>query len=85
MSPKKTSATPDSLSFEEAVKRLETIVEKLEEGSVPLDDVMSLYEEGIGLSKRCLEKLSQAELKLKRLTKDADGTLSLADGLGDEE
>ena len=51
---------------------------------MPLDDVMKMYEEGVLLSKECLEKLSKAEATLKRLTKDADGSFSLFDGIGEE-
>lgn len=62
------------------MKRLEEIVEKLESGSVPLDNAMELYEEGVNISKQCLEKLSQAELKLKKLSKDVNGNFELFEG-----
>ncbi len=62
------------------MKRLEEIVEKLESGSVPLDNAMELYEEGVNISKQCLEKLSQAELKLKKLSKDINGNFELFEG-----
>ncbi len=81
MSPKKTTAAPQGESFEHSLKRLEEIVERLEEGTVTLDEVMKLYEEGILLSKKCMDRLEDAELKIKRLTKDANGRLGLADGL----
>ena len=68
-------------NFEQSLKRLEEIVETLEQGEITLDDVMKLYEEGVAISKRCLEQLSQAELKLKRLSKDVDGNFELFDGL----
>jgi len=64
-------------TFEHSMKRLEEIVEKLESGSVPLDNAMDLYEEGVKISKQCLEKLAQAELKLKKLSKDINGNLEL--------
>ena len=64
-------------SFEQSIKRLEKIVETLEEGSVPLEDALKMYEEGVILSKQCLEKLSQAELKLKKLSKDVNGNFEL--------
>jgi len=66
-------------SFEESLRRLEKIVEQLEQGDVPLEDSMRLYEEGIGLSRACAEKLTQAELKLKRLGKDMEGNFKLFD------
>ncbi|MBI3192957.1 MAG: exodeoxyribonuclease VII small subunit [Ignavibacteriae bacterium] len=64
-------------TFEYSLRRLEEIVESLEEGSVPLDDALKLYEEGISISKQCIEKLNSAELKLKRLSKDAKGNFEL--------
>lgn len=69
-----------SSTFEHSMKRLEEIVEKLESGSVPLDNAMELYEEGVNISKQCLEKLSQAELKLKKLSKDINGNFELFEG-----
>ncbi len=66
-------------TFENSLKRLEEIVEKLETGSVPLDSALELYEEGIKISKQCLEKLTQAELKLKKLSKDINGNFELFD------
>lgn len=63
--------------FEEIMKRLEAIVEQMEEGEVPLDTSVKLYEEGIELSKLCLDHLRKTELKLKRLTKDLDGTFTV--------
>jgi exodeoxyribonuclease VII small subunit len=65
--------------FEESLKRLETIVEALEQGTVTLEESLKMYEEGISLSKQCLEELSNAELRLKKLRKDIDGTLALSD------
>lgn len=62
-------------SFEESLKRLEKIVEDLESGEVPLDDALKMYEEGITLSQACIEKLSAAEAKLKKLSKDMKGNL----------
>ena len=71
-------------SFEDALRRLEEIVGRLEEGGVPLDDVMTMYEEGVVLAKECLDRLSKAEATLKRLTKNADGSFGLLDGIDDE-
>jgi len=66
-------------NFELSLKRLQQIVETLEQGNVSLDEAMSMYEEGVNLSKQCLEKLTQAELKLKRLSKDVSGNFELLD------
>lgn len=73
------STTKKTGGFEESLKRLEEIVETLEQGSVSLDEAMKMYEEGVVLSKQCLEKLTQAELKLKRLSKDVNGNFELFD------
>jgi exodeoxyribonuclease VII small subunit len=69
-------------TFEQSLKRLEEIVEQLEQGDVPLDDALKMYEEGIELSKACVEKLTQAELHLKKLAKDMQGNFHLME---DEE
>ncbi len=71
-------------SLEASMQRLDDIVEKLESGEVSLDDAMNLYEEGMIISKQCMEKLSQAELKLKQIRKDMDGTLKLSDGIDEQ-
>ena len=62
-------------SFEDDLKRLEEIVEQLEQGNVSLEDSLRIYEEGIVLSKRCMTRLSQAERKLEVLRKTADNEL----------
>lgn len=66
-------------SFESSLKRLEKIVETLEQGEVSLEDSLSLFEEGIQLSKECLETLNKAELKIKQLTKNLNGKFQLTD------
>jgi len=73
-----------SKTFETALKRLEEIVEVLEEGETPLDEAMALYEEGLELSRYCGEKLKATELRLKKLSKTVDGQLELTD-LDDQE
>ena len=54
-------------SFEEALKRLEEIVEKLEDESISLEESIALYEEGIELSKHCTNTLEEAELRIKNV------------------
>jgi exodeoxyribonuclease VII small subunit len=73
----KQQTTQREQNFEDLMKRLETIVEQMEEGEVPLDKSVKLYEEGIEISKLCLDHLRKTELKLKLLSKDIDGTFSL--------
>ncbi len=65
--------------FEQALHRLENIVSTLEQGDVPLEDSLKMYEEGIQLSKECLETLSKADLRIKQLTKDLNGKFHLTD------
>lgn len=60
----------EQLSFEEALKRLSTIVEKLEKEEVGLDESIKLYEEGVKLSRLCSSKLENAELKIEQVNKN---------------
>ncbi len=59
-------------SFEQALARLEEIVEKLEEGEIGLEDSLAHYREGIGLHKYCAEKLAKVEQELMRVLKEDD-------------
>ncbi|HUU50547.1 MAG TPA: exodeoxyribonuclease VII small subunit [Nitrospinota bacterium] len=63
------------IKFENALKRLEEIVGKLEEGNLDLDQSLKLFEEGIKLSKICNKKLKDAEKKIEILTKDQEGEI----------
>lgn len=56
------------LNYEKAVERLEEIVDKLENGNLPLEDMMKLYEEGTVLAAKCAKSLEAAELKITELT-----------------
>ncbi|QED48574.1 exodeoxyribonuclease VII small subunit [Cytobacillus dafuensis] len=59
------------LTFEEAMEKLEVIVEKLEEGDVPLEEAINIYKQGMELSKLCHEKLKSVENQLTQiLTED---------------
>jgi exodeoxyribonuclease VII small subunit len=58
------------MKFETALKRLEEIVEKLEEGDLDLGESLKLFEEGVKLSKVCNKKLNEAEKKIEMLTRD---------------
>ncbi|MGB4466172.1 MAG: exodeoxyribonuclease VII small subunit [Eubacteriales bacterium] len=66
-------------TFEAAIARLEEIVRALESGGAPLDESLSLFEEGVSLVKLCNEKLDAAEQKVKLLTTGPDGTTSEED------
>lgn len=73
---------PSQLSFEDALKALESIVRRLESGDVPLDESISLYAEGEELRKRCLERLQAAEARIARLTLDSNGAVTGAQPFG---
>lgn len=64
----KKEAKPNQRSFEEAVARLDEIVQRLETGNIALDESLTLFEEGIGLAKYCSERLDAAEGRLQVLT-----------------
>jgi len=66
-------------TFEDSFRRLEKIVGDLEGGTIPLDESIRLYEEGIALSKECLQHLNRAEGKLKRLTRDLEGSFDITE------
>jgi exodeoxyribonuclease VII small subunit len=67
---------PSQLSFEDALRSLESIVRRLENGDVPLDESISLYAEGEALRKRCMERLQAAEARISKLTLDAGGAVT---------
>ncbi len=73
-----------NIKFEEAIEKLDVIVSKLESGSVPLDDSLSLFEEGVALIKLCNEKLDMAEQKVRILTENEDGSVTDAPFINDE-
>ena len=61
--------------FEDALSKLEKIVSKLEEGDIPLEESLKLFEEGIRLSKFCNQKLDEAEKRVEILLKNKQGDL----------
>ncbi len=61
-----------TITFEEAMEELETIVEKLEEGDVPLEEAITIYKKGMELSKLCHDKLKNVEEQLTQIL-TADG------------
>jgi exodeoxyribonuclease VII small subunit len=64
-------------SFEEALKSLERVVEVMETDDLPLETLLTRYEEGLKLVKLCQDKLAEAELKIQQLEKDAAGEFKL--------
>jgi exodeoxyribonuclease VII small subunit len=70
-------AKAGSLPFEEALKKLETIVTAMEGEDLPLEALLAKYEEGTRLAKACQDKLAEAELKIQQLEKTAAGEIKL--------
>jgi len=60
-------------SFETSLEALEEIVHKLEQGDLPLEESLGLFEQGIHLSRECQERLSQAERRIEILLRDQQG------------
>lgn len=68
------SDTPvTEMSFEAALAELEQVVTKLEQGAVPLEDSIKLYERGAALKARCEDELKRAEEKVAQITLGPDG------------
>lgn len=63
------------LKFEDCLARLEQIVGALESGSLPLEESLKVFEEGIGLARHCARYLDDAERRIEILARDATGTL----------
>jgi exodeoxyribonuclease VII small subunit len=62
-----------TLSFEDALKRLETIVQRLESGEASLDESITLYSEGDLLKKQCEARLKAAQEKIDKIVLSSDG------------
>ena len=69
----KNGGNNSEVPFEEALKKLETIVESMESGEVPLAELLAKFEEGTKLLKVCETRLKDAELKIELLKKQKDG------------
>ena len=95
---KTAAATPDfvadpvadglgDMPFEQAIQRLEGIVERLEDGELDLETSLSAFEEGVALSKRCASQLDSAERRIEILVQEGGQTLErpFDDAPGDAE
>jgi exodeoxyribonuclease VII small subunit len=71
------AAKLEAMPFEEAMKRLEAIVEAMESEDLPLENLLTRFEEGTRLAKACQEKLADAELKIQKIEKNNAGELTL--------
>ena len=63
-------------TFETSLSELESIVQKLESGDLPLEDSLELFEKGIKISRECRERLTSAERRIEILMREADGSLA---------
>jgi exodeoxyribonuclease VII small subunit len=70
-------AKAGNMPFEEALKKLQGVVEAMESEEMPLETLLAKYEEGARLSKVCQEKLADAEVKIQQLEKNAAGEMQL--------
>lgn len=68
-------AAKASLPFEEALQKLEAVVEAMESDDLPLETLIQRYEEGVKLAQACQAKLAEADLKISQLEKTAAGEL----------
>jgi exodeoxyribonuclease VII small subunit len=78
MSEKETVAI-ELLSIEQAMERLESLVREMESGQLPLEKLISSYEEGVKLASQCQEKLDAAAKKIQVITKNSSGRTALED------
>ena len=67
---------PETLSFEEALRELETIVRRLEEGKTSLEEAIAAYERGAVLRTFCEQKLKDARLRVEQIMVGTDGTIT---------
>ena len=68
-----TNTDVSKMPFERAIEELESIVKRLEEGKVPLEESVAIYERGEVLKRRCEDLLRQAEARVEKITLDATG------------
>ena len=77
---KKAKQTPaddlDELSFEDALGRLETLVDRLEQGDLELEEALSSFERGVALTRRCAGQLEDAERRIEILVKEGEKLLT---------
>jgi exodeoxyribonuclease VII small subunit len=67
----------EKLSFEDALHKLESIVEAMESGDLPLETLLHRYEEGMKLAGVCQSRIADAEVRIQQLEKTAQGALTL--------
>ena len=75
----------DSLTFDDALVELQRTVAELEQGGLPLERSIELYERGVALHERCAGLLGQAEVRVQRLLERAAGQLAAVEARSEEE
>ena len=85
MKDKKSAEKLEKLSYEEALKKLEAIVSKLEDAEISLEESIEAFQEGIALSSYCREKLAEIEFKVEYLLKEEQQVLADEDDVADDE
>jgi exodeoxyribonuclease VII small subunit len=78
---KKSAENLKKLSYEEALKKLEVIVSKLEDAEIPLEESIEAFQEGLALSNYCREKLAEIEFKVEYLLKAEQQAMPEKDGV----
>ncbi|MHC1746082.1 MAG: exodeoxyribonuclease VII small subunit [Negativicutes bacterium] len=76
MAKSKIENKPQELNFEEALHKLEIIVNQMEAGELPLEEALSSFSEGVRLSGICLTKLNAAEKVIDKMIQEEQGTLT---------
>ena len=71
------AAKSSDISFEDALKQLESVVEEMESDELPLESLLEHYEKGTELASICQKKLTEAEMKIKKLEQKASGDFEL--------
>ncbi|MEC7357688.1 MAG: exodeoxyribonuclease VII small subunit [Verrucomicrobiota bacterium] len=75
---KKTKETDENLQFEEAIEKLESIIERMESEQIPLEELLKDYEEGTKLLKLCRDRIDGARQKIDKINKElTDGSVIL--------
>ncbi|MEM7499872.1 MAG: exodeoxyribonuclease VII small subunit [Pseudomonadota bacterium] len=77
--PEDANADITSMSFEAALAELDGVVNRLEGGEVALDESIALYERGAALRARCEKLLEEAELKVRKIVEQRDGSVAAED------
>lgn len=72
----KESSTRDNITFEDAIKELEEVVKKLEEGNIPLETSLELFKKGVTLTECCNNILTKAQNSVKLLYRDKSNSLT---------